>query len=122
VHGFYDTSRSLNQWHSSGGVGLELATTAGEDDAVDVNLNWYGNLFNRDVHVNAFRHKENSFDLEVGYSHALFDHAVDLRLKLLGYQFGIREAVQGWWGGADLITRDGMSYPEVRARAEQNQW
>jgi hypothetical protein len=108
MNGFYDTSRLFNQWYSSGGVGLEMAATVGGDDAVDVNFNWYGNLFNRDVLVNAFRNKGNSFDVEAGYSHALFDHALDLRLKVVGYQFGIGEAVQGWRGGADLTTRDGM--------------
>ena len=40
-----------------------MAATVGGDDAVDVNFNWYGNLFNRDVLVNAFRNKGNSFDV-----------------------------------------------------------
>jgi hypothetical protein len=108
VNGFYDSSRVFNKWYSSGGVGLEMAATVGGDDAVDVNFNWYGNLLNRDVLVNAFRNKGNSFDVEAGYSHALFDHALDLRLKLVGYQFDIGTPVQGWRGGADLTTRDGM--------------
>ncbi len=108
LNGFYDTSRLFNKWYSSGGVGLEMAATVGGDDAVDVNFNWYGNLFNRDVLINAFRNKGNSFDVEAGYSHALLDHAMDLRLKLVGYQFDIGTAVQGWRGGADLTTRDGM--------------
>jgi hypothetical protein len=108
VNGFYDASRLFNKWYSSGGVGLEMAATVGGDDAIDLNFNWYGNLFNRDVLVNAFRNKGNSFDVEAGYSHALFDHAMDLRLKLIGYQFDIGTPVQGWRGGADLTTRNGM--------------
>lgn len=108
VNGFYDTSRLYNKWYSSGGVGLEMAATVGGDDAVDLNFNWYGNLFNRDVLVNAFRNKGNSFDVEAGYSHALFDHALDLRLKVIGYQFDVGQRVGGWRGGADLTTRDGM--------------
>jgi hypothetical protein len=108
ANGFYDASRVFNKWYSSGGVGLEMAATVGGGDAVDVNFNWYGNLFNRDVLVNAFRNKGNSFDVEAGYSHALFDHAMDLRLKLVGYQFDIGTAVQGWRGGADLTTKNGM--------------
>jgi hypothetical protein len=108
VNGFYDASRLYNRWYSSGGVGLEMAATVGGDDAVDVNFNWYGNLFSREVLVNAFRNKGNSFDVEAGYSHALFDHAIDLRLKLVGYQFDVGTPVQGWRGGADLTTRDGM--------------
>jgi hypothetical protein len=108
VNGFYDASRLYNRWYSSGGVGLEYAANVAGDDAVDLNLNWYGNLFNRDVLVNAFRNKGNSFDLEAGYSHALFDHALDLRLKLVGYQFDIGDKVYGLRGGADLTTRDGV--------------
>ncbi len=108
VNGFYDTSRLFNKWHSSGGLGLEYAANIAGDDAVDLNFNWYGNLFNRDVLINAFRNKGNSFDLEAGYSHALFDHAMDLRLKFVGYQFDIGDKVYGWRGGADLTTRDGV--------------
>ncbi len=108
VNGFYDTSRLYNKWYSSGGIGLEYAANVAGDDAIDLNFNWYGNLFNRDVLVNAFRNKGNSFDVEVGYSHALFNRALDFRLKLIGYQFDIGDAVQGWRGGADLTTRDGV--------------
>jgi hypothetical protein len=108
VNGFYDTSRLYNRWYSSGGVGLEYAANVAGDDAIDLNFNWYGNLFNQDVLINAFRNKGNSFDLEAGYSHALFDHALDLRLKLIGYQFDIGNAVYGWRCGADLTTRDGV--------------
>jgi len=108
VNGFYDTSRLFNKWYSSGGVGLEMAANVAGDDAIDLNFNWYGNLFNRDVLVNAFRNKGNSFDVEAGYSHALFNRSLDLRLKLIGYQFDIVTAVQGWRAGADLTTRDGV--------------
>jgi hypothetical protein len=108
VNGFYDTSRLFNTWYSSGGVGLEFAANVAGDDAIDLNFNWYGNLFNRDVLVNAFRNRGNSFDVETGYSHALFNQALDLRLKLIGYQFDVGTPVRGWRGGADLTTRDGM--------------
>jgi hypothetical protein len=108
ANAFYDASHLYSQWHSSGGLGLEMAASVGGDDAVDVNFNWYGNLFNRDVLVNAFRNQGGSFDVEAGYSHALFEHALDLRLKLVGYQFDTGTPVRGWRGGADLTTRDGM--------------
>ncbi len=108
VNGFYDSSRLFNTWYSSGGVGLEMAANVAGDDAIDLNFNWYGNLFNRDVLINAFRNKGNSFDVEAGYSHALFNRSLDLRLKLIGYQFDIGTAVYGWRGGADLTTRDGV--------------
>lgn len=108
VNGFYDTSRLFDTWNSSGGLGLEFASNGVGDDAIDANFNWYGNLFNRDVLVNAFRNTGNSFDLEAGYSHALFNQALDLRLKLAGYQFDVGDKVYGWRGGADLTTRDGV--------------
>ena len=108
ANGFYDTSRLFEKWYSSGGVGLEMAANISGSDAVDLNINWYGNLFNRDVLVNAFRNKGNSFDLEAGYSHALFNQALDLRLKLAGYQFDVGQTVYGWRTGADLTTRDGV--------------
>jgi len=108
ANGFYDTSRLFDSWYSSGGLGLEFAANLAGDDAIDLNLNWYGNLFNQDVLVNAFRNKGNSFDLEAGYSRALFNQALDLRLKLAGYQFDVGDKVYGWRGGADLTTRDGV--------------
>jgi len=108
VNGFYDSSRLFNKWYSSGGVGLEMAANVAGDDAIDLNFNWYGNLFNRQVLINAFRNMGNSFDVEAGYSHALFNRSLDLRLKVIGYQFDIGTGVYGWLGGADLTTRDGM--------------
>lgn len=80
---------------------LEYAADVGGSDAVDLNLNWYGNMFNRDVLVNAFRNKVNSFDVEAGNSRALFNQAMDLRLKIVGYQFDVGDKVYGWRGGAD---------------------
>jgi hypothetical protein len=109
VNGFFDTSHLFDRWHSSGGAGLEMAANVGGDGAIDLNLNWYGNLlFDRDVLVSYFRNKHNNFDVEAGYSHALFNQALDLRLKLVVYQFDTGTAVNGGRVGADLTTRDGM--------------
>lgn len=112
VNGFYDSSYVYtdlySQWYSSGGIGLEMAATVADDDAVDLNFNWYGNPFNRDMIADAFKNKGNSFDVEAGYSRALFDHTLDLRLKLVGYQFDTWTTVRGWRGGADLTTQNGM--------------
>jgi hypothetical protein len=108
VNSPYNTSNLFSRWHSSGGVGLEYAANVVGDGAIDLNLNWYGNVFNRDVLINAFRNQGGSFDVEAGYSHALFNQALDLRLKLVGYQFDMGTPVRGWRGGADLTTRDGM--------------
>lgn len=108
ANAFYDSSRLFNKWYSSGGVGLEMAATVGGDDAIGLNFNWYGNLFSRNGFINAFRNHGGSFDVEAGYSHALFDHTLDLRLKAAAYQYDIGVPVRGWRGGADLTTRDGM--------------
>jgi hypothetical protein len=108
VNGFYDTTRLFDQWYSSGGLGVEFAANVGDYDALDVNLNWNGALFSRDGFVNAFRNNGNSFDLEAGYSHAVLNETMDLRLKVTGYQFHAGHPVRGWRGGADLTKRDRM--------------
>ena len=46
--------------------------------------------------------------MQAGYSHALFNQSMDLRLKLIGYQFDSGDKVYGRRFGADLTTRDGM--------------
>ena len=89
VNGFYDASRLFNTWYSSGGVGLEMAALLGGDAALDLNVNWYGNLFTRDGLINAFRNRGGSYDVEAGYSQSLFNQALDLRLKATGYQFDV---------------------------------
>ena len=108
VNGFFDTAKVFDQWYSSGGVGLEMIANLTDYDAVDLRANWYGNLFNREVLINAFRNRGGNFDIEAGYSHALFDQAFELRLKFVGYQFDIGNAVYGYLGGAELTTRDGV--------------
>lgn len=108
INGFYDTSRLFNNWYSSGGVGLEMAANVGSSDAVDLNANWYGDLFSSNNILNAFRNQGSSFDIQAGYSHALFDSALDLRLKAAGYKFDVGNSVYGCMTGADLTTRDGM--------------
>jgi hypothetical protein len=108
VNGFYDTSRLFNKWYSSGSVGLEMAANVGNSDAFDLNANWYGDIFSSTYIINAFRNQGSSYDLEAGYSHALFDSQYDLRLKLAGYQFNTGTNVYGYKTGADLTTKNGM--------------
>ena len=108
LNGFYDTSRLFNQWYSSGSVGLELAANIGTSDAVDINANWYGDIFSSSSILNAFRNHGGSYDIEAGYSHALFNNSLDLRLKFAGYQFDVGNSVYGYKTGADLTTKDGM--------------
>jgi len=108
ANGFYDTSRLGSTWYSSGGVGLEMAALVGGSDAVDLNFNWYGQLFNSNVILNAFRYGPSNYDFEAGYSHELWNGGPDLRLKMTGYQFDIGNRVHGWNAGAELKSRDGM--------------
>jgi hypothetical protein len=108
ANGFYDTSRLFGDWHSSGGFGLEMISIHSGDDAIDLNFNYYGNLFASEGFVNAFRNKGNSFDVVAGYSHALFNQSLDLRLKATGYQFDVGSSATGWRVGTDLTTRNNM--------------
>lgn len=108
INGFFDSSRLFNSWSSSGGVGLEMAAKVGDSDAFDLNANWYGNVFSANDILNAFRNRGGSFDVEAGYSHALFNSQYDLRLKFAGYKFDTGNEVYGYKTGADLTTRDGM--------------
>ena len=108
INGFYDNSRLFNNWFSSGGIGLEFAASIGSSDAVDLNANWYGDIFSSNSILNAFRNKGGSYDIEAGYSHAMFNQALDLRLKFAGYQFDTGSSVYGYKTGAEVTTRDGM--------------
>jgi hypothetical protein len=108
VNGFYDTSRLNGTWYSSGGVGLETVALVGSNDAIDLNFNWYGQIFNSNVILNAFRFGPSNYDFEAGYSHELWNGGPDLRLKLTGYKFDVGTSVYGWNGGVELKSRDGM--------------
>ena len=108
VNGFYDTSRLGGTWYSSGSVGLEMAALIGDSDAIDLNFNWYGQIFNSNVISNAFRYGPSNFDVEAGYSHELWNGGPDFRVKMTGYKFDIGSSVYGWNTGAELKSRDGM--------------
>ena len=108
VNGFYDTSRLGGTWYSSGSVGFQMAALVGGSDAIDLNFNWYGQLFNSNVIRNAFRYGPSNYDFEAGYSHELWNGGPDLRLKMTGYEFEIGNRVYGWNAGAELKSRDGM--------------
>jgi hypothetical protein len=108
VNAFFDTSRVRNRWFSSGGFGLELLSLLPGDGLLDVNFNYYGNLFSGTNFINAFRYGTGNFDIEAGYSQPLFNQAIDLRLKAVGYQFDVGQKVYGWRVGADATTRDGV--------------
>ncbi|MGO8820182.1 MAG: inverse autotransporter beta domain-containing protein, partial [Desulfomonilaceae bacterium] len=108
INGFYDTTRLTGQWFSSGGLGLQAAWLLPGSDALDLNFNWYGQLFNSYEWTNTFRYGPSNYDLEAGYSHEIWNGGPDLRLKIRGYHFYIGSNLNGWTGGAELKSRDGM--------------
>jgi hypothetical protein len=108
VNGFYDTSRLTGQWFSSGSLGFQAAWLLPGSDALDLNFNWYGKLLNGYQWINTFRHGPSNYDFEAGYSHELWNGGPDLRLKIKGYHFDIGSNLNGYTGGAELKSRDGM--------------
>jgi hypothetical protein len=108
VNGFYDTTKLGSKWYSSGGLGLQMAALLPGNDAVDINFNWYGKLFDSNVIRNAFRFGPSNYDFQAGYSHELWNGGPDLRLSATGYMFDIGNNVYGWNAGAELKSRDGM--------------
>ncbi len=107
INGFYDTTRLTGQWYSSGSLGLQVAWLLPGGDALDLNLNWYGQLLNSWQWVNAFRYGPSNYDFEAGYSHEIWNGGPDLRLKVKGYHFDVGSNLNGWAGGAELKSRDG---------------
>jgi hypothetical protein len=108
VNAFSDSARLQKRWYSSGSVGFELASLLPGDDALDLNFNFYGELFNLGLVSDLFRNGPSNFDVELGYSHELGDYGPDLRLNLTGYRFTVGTRVYGWRAGAEIMTRNGM--------------
>lgn len=119
VNGFYDTSRIVGSWYSAGGFGLQLAANGPGDSMVDLNANYYSNTFgNYDSRgsefptfnaIDSVKRGGGSYDVEAGYSQALFNREYDLRIKLAGYQFLVGDQFKpGLKTGAEITTRDGV--------------
>ncbi len=104
---FYDTSRFADRWVSSGGAGLEAALLIAGNDALDMKLNWYGDLAEGDL-INRFRDGPGNFDLQIGYSHQLFDGGPDLRLFGTLYDFDDESGALGWQAGGQLMSANGV--------------
>jgi hypothetical protein len=106
-NGFYDTARFANRWVSSGGAGIEMAQLIAGSDAIDMRFNWYGDLAEGDL-VNQHRDGPGNFDLQVGYSHQLFNGGPDLRLFTTIYDFDDESGVLGWQAGGELKSPNGV--------------
>jgi hypothetical protein len=110
INGFYDTSRLGGRWYSSGGLGLQMAAELPGNDALDVNFNWYGNLFQSSVIRNAFRNGPSNYDFQAGYSHELWDGGPDVRLSATGYRFDAGQRAYGANAAAEIKSRDGVFF------------
>jgi hypothetical protein len=109
VNGFADTTKLADQWYGSGGVGLEMAALGAGNDLVELNFNFYGNLFQgRNSIVNAFRNGPRNYDASVAYSVQLGADGPDLRLKLTGYRFDIGTSQYGGNADAELKSKHGV--------------
>jgi hypothetical protein len=125
ANAFYDATRLFGNWRSSGGFGLEFVGIGPGDSQIDLNFNYYadvysafdsrGSVFPTFNVISWIKVGIGNFDVEAGYSRPLFDQAFDLRLKLTGYRFRVgKQTERGQKTGADLTTRDGV----FRIRAE----
>jgi hypothetical protein len=106
---FYDSAKGYNKWYQSGSVGFEMAANIGISSAIDFNANYYyGTLFSSTEPANLFRKNGSNYDIMAGYSMALLNEALDLRLKAAMYNFDVGNNVYAYMTGADLTTRNGL--------------
>lgn len=117
VHSFYDSTRLIGNYYSSGSIGFEMASVVAGHDAIDINFNWYGQAFdasfmNLGPDFNSARPTDglgnSNYDFQLGYSHELFAGGPDLRLSLTGYKFDTQSDVYGYMAGIELKSRDGV--------------
>lgn len=108
VNGFSDNAYLGGEWFSSAGLGAEFYAITPGDGLIDISLNYYGNLWRKQEHLNAFRNGPGNYDVEIGYSHPLFYRTLDLRLHSGWYQFDTGTRLRGGRFGATVTSRDGM--------------
>jgi len=118
VNAFYDAGELFGNWRSAGGVGIEMAANGPGDAAVDINFNYYSNIYGSFNSrgsvfptfniVDGIKNWRGNFDVECGYSQPLFNYYYDLRIKLVGYQYDFGNSRKhGLQTGAELMTADG---------------
>lgn len=117
LYSFFDTAKLSGHWYSSGSVGAELAALIGNQDAIDINFNWYGQALTHSFFSNSFGYTlatdpalfgTSNFDYSVGISHELYEGGPDFRLSVTGYKIDTGSDVQGYQAGAELKSRDGV--------------
>lgn len=107
-NGFYDSTRILNDWWSAAGVGAEMAAILSNGDVLDLNYNYYGNLFRGPNYVDGELIKgPPNMDFEAGYTTSVFDRSPDMRFKFNAYNYDTRQNSFGLRGGVDLMPWNG---------------
>jgi hypothetical protein len=86
-------------------------------DAIDFIFNWYGKALDATIFGTTPAYAASAatanfgnanFDFQVGYSHELYNGGPDLRLSATGYKLECGSNVYGYYGGAELKSRDGV--------------
>jgi hypothetical protein len=117
LHSFFNTAKLSGTWYPSASAGVEFASMISGHDAIDFIFNWYGKaldatIFGANPAYAASAATANfgnaNFDFQVGYSHELYNGGPDLRLSATGYKLECGSNVYGYYGGAELKSRDGV--------------
>jgi hypothetical protein len=86
---------------------VEFTALQSGNDAVDLSFNYYGAIFQGAALASIFRKGPSNLDVNLGYSHELWNGGPDLRLSGSGYSFESGTRVYGWKAGAEVKSRDG---------------
>ncbi len=117
LNSFFDTTKLSGTWYSSATAGLEFASMISGHDAIDFIFNWYGKALDATIFGTSPAYAASAatanfgnanFDFQVGYSHELYNGGPDLRLSATGYKLECGSNLYGYYGGAELKSRDGV--------------
>lgn len=117
LHSFFNTAKLSGTWYPSASAGVEFASMISGHDAIDFIFNWYGKALDATIFAGIPAYVSSAstanfgnanFDFQVGFSHELYNGGPDLRLSATGYKLECGSNVYGYYGGAELKTRDGM--------------
>jgi len=117
LHSFFNTAKLSGTWYPSASAGVEFASMISGHDAIDFIFNWYGKALDATIFGTTPAYAASAatanfgnanFDFQVGYSHELYNGGPDLRLSATGYKLECGSNVYGYYGGAELKSRDGV--------------
>jgi hypothetical protein len=117
LHSIFNTAKLSGTWYPSASAGVEFASMISGHDAIDFIFNWYGKALDATIFGTTPAYAASAatatfgnanFDFQVGYSHELYNGGPDLRLSATGYKLECGSNVYGYYGGAELKSRDGV--------------